>query len=358
MSQTPTARINACGTALPPVKIDQRNALDLLVLHYKNQLSDRGLDVLSQTLSHPSIAARYFSFDTSAELVRMRDEDPDDRVARFTRFSVDLSAKALESALSRAGLGAEAIDTVIVNTCTGYICPGISTYLTEKFQFAPGVRLYDCVGSGCGGALPNIELARNVIISGGSRNVACISVEICSATFEMGNDLSLIVSNAIFGDGAAAAIVSSGGAGFSLIDSASIFNPADREQVRFVHRRGRLHNVLSPKLPATIRKTVPPLIRQLLDRHSVQPAAVKHWAIHPGGSKMLDGIQEELQLTKEQMAESRNVLHDYGNMSSPTVIFALDRIMQKPPAPGERCCMTAYGAGLSAHTCLMQWCAA
>jgi alkylresorcinol/alkylpyrone synthase len=358
MSHAPIARINACGTALPPVKIEQRRAQELLLFHYRDQLSDRGLDVLSQTLSHPSIAARYFSFDNAADLVRMRDEDPDDRVARFTRFSVDLSARALETALSRAGLGAEAIDTVIVNTCTGYICPGISTYLTERFRFAPGVRLYDCVGSGCGGALPNIELARQAVSSGGSKKAACISVEICSATFEMGNDLSLIVSNAIFGDGAAAAIISSEGAGFSLIDSASLFDPAEREQVRFVHRRGRLHNVLSPKLPTTIRKTVPPLVRQLLGRHAMQPVAVEHWAIHPGGAKMLEGIQEELQLSNEQMAASRDVLHGHGNMSSPTVLFALDRIMQQSPAPGERCCMTAYGAGLSAHTCLMQWCAA
>jgi predicted naringenin-chalcone synthase len=358
MHQPPIARIVSCGTALPPVKIDQRHALELLVFHYKDRLSDRGLDVLSQTLSHPSISSRYFSFDTATELVKMRDEDPDDRVGRFTRFSVDLSARALEIALSRAGIGAEAIDTVIVNTCTGYICPGISTYLTEKFRFVPGVRLYDCVGSGCGGALPNMEIARQAVASGSSKKAACISVEICSATFEMGNDLSLIVSNAVFGDGAAAAIVSSDGAGFSFIDSASLFDPADREQVRFVHRHGRLHNVLSPKLPATIRKKVPPLILQLLNRHAVQPNSIKHWAIHPGGAKMLEGIQEELQLSDDQMAGSRGVLRDYGNMSSPTVLFALDRIMQQSPALGDRCCMTAYGAGLSAHTCLMQWCSA
>jgi predicted naringenin-chalcone synthase len=358
MSRPPIARINACGTALPPVRIAQRQALELLLLHYRDELSDRGRDVLRQTLSHPSIEARYFSFDAAAEVVRMRNEDPDERVARFTRFSVELSTQALTEALRRAKMSAEAIDTVIVNTCTGYLCPGISTYLPEKFRFAPGVRLYDCVGSGCGGALPNIELARQIIAGGGGKRVACIAVEICSATFEMGNDLSLIVSNAVFGDGAAAAIVSSEGAGFGVIDSASYFDPAERDQVRFVHRHGRLHNVLSPKLPALIRKTVPPLIRGLLDRHALQPAAVHQWAIHPGGARMLDGIQEELCLSNEQMATSRAVLRDYGNMSSPTVLFALDRIIQNEPEPGEYCSMTAFGAGLSAHTGLMQWCAA
>jgi len=357
MSHLPIARINSCGTANPPVKIEQRDALKLLVHHYKDQLSDRGLDVLSQILSHPSIASRYFSFDNSVELVKMRNEDPDERVARFTRFSVELSAQALQIALDRIGKPSDAIDTVIVNTCTGYICPGISTYLTEKFHFAPGVRLYDCVGSGCGGALPNLELARQAIVSGAAKNVACISVEICSATFEMGNDLSLIVSNAVFGDGAAAAIVSATGAGFSFVDSASLFDTEQREQVRFVHRQGRLHNVLSSKLPVIIRKTVPPLVKQLLDRHDLQPAGIPHWAIHPGGAKMLDAIQEELQLSDVQMAVSRDVLHDFGNMSSPTTLFALDTIMQKPPQSGDRCCLTAYGAGLSAHTSLVQWCA-
>ncbi len=171
----------------------------------------------------------------------------------------------------------------------------------------------------------------------------------------MGNDLSLIVSNAVFGDGAAAAIVTAEGAGFCFVDSASLFDPSQREQVRFVHRHGRLHNVLSSKLPGIIRNTVPPFVKQFLSRHDLAPANVEHWAIHPGGAKMLDAIQEELSLSGEQMAVSRGILKKFGNMSSPTTLFALDEIMQETPQVGQRCCLTAYGAGFSAHTNLMQW---
>jgi predicted naringenin-chalcone synthase len=303
-------------------------------------------------LAHPSIKTRRIAVDSIAGLVSLKDEDPDVRVERFTRWAVELSASAVRTALEQAGLHTTDIDALIVNTCTGYLCPGISTYLIEKLGLASDTKAFDMVGSGCGGAMPNMQLAESIVKSSPGSVVVSVSVEICSATYEMADDISLILSNALFGDGAAATVVWDRPKGLELLQSATKFEPSCRDDVRYVHRGGRLHNRLSPRLPSIIGSLVPPLIAKLLDSEGLTPDKVRHWAVHPGGAKMLDEIEERLGLSAQQLAVARGILERYGNMSSPTVLFELEQILRSGVEPGEYCLMVAYGAGLSVHAYL------
>ena len=349
-----TPHIAAVGIANPPHRIVQAEADRLLSIHYAGQLKPRSLDIMHKVLAHPSIRERYASVGSIEELIALKNEDPDVRAERFTRWSVELSAAAIKQALNRAGIDTNNVTTLIVNTCTGYICPGISTYLIEHLGLSPDIRAYDMVGSGCGGAIPNLQIARSLVAGNADEVVVSVSVEICTATFQMGNDISLIISNAIFGDGAAAAVVWGRPQGLVLHATKSRFVPEYRADVRYIHKNGQLHNQLSPQLPRLNGEIVPLLVRDLLAENRLPIEDIGHWAIHPGGDRILDILAQKLDLNPDKMAVSRGVLADYGNMSSPTVLFELKRIMDTGVATGDWCMMVAFGAGFSVHAYLLQ----
>ena len=348
---TGSAHIASVAVSTPPFTIDQLECERLVRKHYQGRLNPRSLSLIRSLLSHPSIKRRSFALDDIECLV---DEDLDARIARFTRWSLELSAQAIKRSLAQAGLEIGDIAGVVVNTCTGYICPGISTYLIEKLGLSPGVRVYDLVGSGCGGAIPNLEIAQSLLARNGDAAVVSVSVEICSATFQMENDLSLLLSNTLFGDGAAAAVLWTRPVGYELVASASRYVPEQRDTIRYVHRRGQLYNQLSLKLPELVAGTAAQVVEDVLGPRTLKPAEIKHWALHSGGEKVINAVRDKIGLSEEQVRATRTVLAEHGNMLSPTVWFVLSEIERQGISPGEWCIMVAFGAGLSAHAFLLR----
>jgi len=121
--------IASVAVAVPPYAVNQDFAEKFVEKAYGHRLTKQSMSLVHSMLAHPSVRKRHFAFDSPECLV---DEDPDSRVARFTRWSLDLSARATRRALDQAGVGPEEVDGIVVNTCTGYICPGLSTYLIEE----------------------------------------------------------------------------------------------------------------------------------------------------------------------------------------------------------------------------------
>ena len=343
--------IASVATATPPCTLDQAELERLAYKHYKEKLSPRSLSLMHALFAHPGIKRRSFAIGNVEDLV---DEDFDARIARFTHWSQELSAQAINKALEQAGLSTGDVAGLVVNTCTGYICPGIATYLIEKLDLSRTVRVYDLVGSGCGGAIPNLEISGSLVKHTGDGVVVSVSVEICTATFQMEDDLSLLLSNALFGDGAAAAVLWTKPRGYELVASASRYVPEQRESIRYVHRRGQLYNQLSLRLPDMVRKAAAQVVADVLVPRSLKPGDIKHWALHSGGEKIINAVRDEIGLSEEQVRITRSVLSEHGNMSSPTVWFVLREIERRGVAPGEWCIMVAFGAGLSAHAYLLR----
>ncbi len=352
-NKTAGSYIAALGAASPPLALSQAAAEDFLSGHYDELLSEDGKNVMHKIFSHPGIKQRYFAFNDPDCLIN---EDPDARIERFTQWGVDLAKQSIEQALDKAKIEPNEVAALIVNTCTGYICPGLSTYLIEELGLSETVLAFDLVGSGCAGAIPNLQMAMALMAQQNGGAVVSASVEICSATFQMGDDRSLIISNALFGDGAAAALLSNTPGNWAIVDSSSRHAPTHREAVRYVHKNGQLHNQLSNKLPLLVRNIAGEVVADLLGKNSLASEDVQHWTIHPGGEKILQIVQDDLQLSGEQLAPSRKILADYGNMSSATVWFILQDIEKTKPTSGEYCMMLAFGAGLSAHALLLQKC--
>ena len=345
------AHIAAVAVATPPLSLHQAEAGRYLAERYSVALNSRSLSLMRGLFSNPAIRRRSFALEKPDDLFT---EDRDGRIRRFTRWSIDLSAEAIEKALVQAGAARRDVSGLVVNTCTGYICPGISTYLIERLGLDRTIRVYDLVGSGCGGALPNLEVAETLLGRAPDKVVVSASVEVCTATFQMGNDLSLLVSNALFADGAAAAVLWRRRQGLRVIASSNRYVPEDRDAIRYVHRDGQLHNQLSTRLPHLVKKAVAQVLGDLLGPRDLCATDIKHWALHTGGEKIINCIRDEIGLTEEQLHPTRAVLSAYGNMSSPTVWFVLHEILNKGMDHGDFCVMVAFGAGLSAHAVLLR----
>lgn len=343
--------VDGISTALPPLAMAQEEGAAFLKENYAGRLRPGSIKLMEKVFAHPSVKNRRFAFSDAGSLV---DEDPDKRAERFARWALRLSAEAGRAALKKAGLAAGDISGLVVNTCTGYLCPGISTYLIEEMALSRSIKAYDLVGSGCGGALPNLQLAAALAKERPGGAVLSVSVEICSCTFQMGDGASLIISNALFGDGAAAAVVRARPGGFEMVSSLSRFAPEYREDIRFVHRNGQLHNQLSARLPGLAAGTAGSLAEELLAANGLGRGDISRWAVHPGGENVIKAVQERLALADGDLRYTRKVLAGLGNMSSATVWFILEEMERDGLRPGELVVMLAFGAGLSAHACLLR----
>jgi predicted naringenin-chalcone synthase len=342
-------RIASVAVATPPHCLHQSKAVEILNKYYSEKLSRKNREIMQKVFAHPGIQNRFLAIENPENLIS---EEPDARIARFTRWAVKLSNEAVLGALEKASLNDVA--ALVVNTCTGYICPGISTYLIEKLGLPVETRVYDLVGSGCGGAIPNLQICADMLRQNGNRAVLSVSVEICSATFQMDDDPGLIVSNAIFGDGAAAAVLWNQPKGLRMVASVSTCATEYRSAIRYVHKNGQLHNQLSFSLPHVAGNAVAGIIKKLLEPLNLSVKDVKHWALHPGGEKIINAVRDAIGLAEKQTCASRAILSEYGNMSSPSVWFVLQRILEGDIAPGDWFVMVAFGAGLSAHAFLLQ----
>ncbi len=343
--------IASLGLATPPYAVKQSDAEAFLRNHYSKVLEPKSLSKMIKIFAHPSVLNRYIAVKDLECLVN---EDQDTRIDRFTHWAVELSSQAINNALEQAGITSGDVTGLVVNTCTGYICPGISTYLLERLGFSNNIRMHDLVGSGCGGSIPNLQVCRDMIQGSRDEVVVSVSVEICSATFQMADDLSLIVSNALFADGASAAVLWSRPGVLKLIASASRCDTKYREDIRYIYRNGQLHNQLSLQLSKFASKTVARVVNDLITSRGLKLNDIKHWAFHPGGEKVINAVRDELKIPEIKLQATRDILAGYGNMSSPTVLFVLREILSKGVTPGDWCVIVAFGAGLSAHGFLLK----
>jgi alkylresorcinol/alkylpyrone synthase len=358
----PPVEIAGLGTAQPPFVLTQAEALAYGLALVK--MNDQIRSLFTRVMSADGIETRHIGVEQITDLL---DTDHERKLARFERWGVALSTGALQQALSAAGAEPEALDFLAVTTCTGYLCPGLSAYVSETCRLRPDIRRVDLVGMGCGAALPALEQARDFVLAHPGATAAVVSTEICSAAMVLGDAPDLVVSNAIFGDGSAAAVLraSSPDAGLQGKDGScrprfvafrSLLATAWRDCLRFRTERGHLRNVLSRDVPARAGEACSTLVRQLLADHGLKVPDVDRWVVHAGGKAVLDAVEQALALPSAALESARAVLRSCGNMSSPTVLFVLQEAQRRrPPRRGERAIVTSFGAGFAAHAALVEY---
>jgi predicted naringenin-chalcone synthase len=293
-------------------------------------------------------------------------ESLDDLHRRYREGAVLLARQAAERCLAQAGLAARDVDCILVCSCTGYLCPDLSTILVKEMGLRPYVQRGALLGLGCAGALPGLQRAYDHALAYPDHRVLLIAVEICTAAYYKDDTMETLVANAICADGAAACLVSCRAdhgphplpshPGPRIMGFASAIDPDLQDLVGFEHREGRLRIILA----AEIRDVGPALAQRALTElfagRGIAREDIAHWLLHPGGRKVIDRVQHALGLRDDDVALTRHTLRNYGNMSSPTVLFVLhEALVRNTARPGDQGVLLALGPGLAAEAALLSW---
>lgn len=283
--------------------------------------------------------------------------DPDTLSERFRTHAPRLAAQAGERALAQAGVPPAQIDAVVVSTCTGSLCPGLSGHVIERLGLRADVQAYDLVGQGCAAALPNLMLGRALLAGGGCAQVLSICVEVSSAAMYLDNDPGVLISACLFGDGAGAAVLArrAGPAGRRIEwkDSTSLVEPGERQALMFEQRDGLRRNVLTRAVPGLAADYAQRVLRTVLGRAGLGPGDVGTWVMHAGGRDVLQALEKRLELQPGDLRHSAAMLREYGNLSSAFVYFVLDAALADGAAPGWWW-LSSFGAGFSCHGALLE----
>lgn len=348
--------IVALGTATPPYRYRQADLLGYVERRgfYRNPAVLRRLaGFFDRAIEERALAI--------PDLDRFSaDESPGERNRRYREWAVRLGAEAAARCLGRAGLAIDAVDCIVATSCTGYTCPGLDTRILEALGFRGGqVERANLLGMGCASALSALQRAHDFVAAYPGSRALVIATEICSATYIVDEtDLGTVVANAIFADGAAAALIADDRAGIALRAFASDVRPEHRGVMGYDNEnpQGLLHVYLAREVPALAGEMVETVVRRLLGRARLRREDVAAWLLHAGGRRVIDVAQRSLGLTDDQVACSREVLRRNGNLSSATVLFVLEEaIGRRSPPPGGHGLLVAVGPGFCAEGAWLTW---
>ncbi|HEX9842567.1 MAG TPA: 3-oxoacyl-[acyl-carrier-protein] synthase III C-terminal domain-containing protein [bacterium] len=313
-----------------------------------------------------------------------------ERSAVYKDEMIALCERAAREALAGAGVPAEAVGLIVSTSCTGLMIPSVEAYLMNRLPFRSDTRRQPLTALGCAAGAAALSQAATYLEVHPQRAALIVSAELASLTAQV-HDLSManIVSVALFGDGAAATVAvgaayarngnghgnGHGAAGADgaqgvptnagppsdrrpprVLATRSVLFPHSEELMGFDLTDGGLKIFLLPRVPRFLRSELPAHLETFLGEHGLRLGDLKHFLLHPGGRKVLEGLQARLGLSAHQTRLSWQVLRDYGNLSSATVLFLLHHFeREEAPAAGDYGLLAAVGPGFSAELLLLQW---
>jgi len=276
----------------------------------------------------------------------------------YVRESIKLAESALKKALDKAGLNPEDIDFIITVSCTGIMIPSLDAYLINRLKMRQDIVRLPVTEMGCAAGVSGVIYAKNFLKANPNKRAAVIAVESPTATFQL-EDYSMvnIVSAAIFGDGAAAVILSSHEHedGPEILDDAMYHFYDAEKMMGFKLRNTGLQMILDKSVPQTIASHFPDIVHPFLERNKLKIEDVDHLIFHPGGKKIVQTVEGLFGSLGKNIDDTKEVLRLYGNMSSATVLYVLERFMDKKLPEGDIGLMLSFGPGFSAQRVLLKW---
>lgn len=281
----------------------------------------------------------------------------------FSEEAPKLAKEAAEKALSDASLTPADLTMVIVATCTGYLCPGLSAYLSRDLDLPSSVQRGDLVGMGCAGAMPALQRGHDHVGSRPGRKALVVAVEVCSTCCFLDETFETAVGNAICGDGAAALVLEwreeakqKSSPSPTVLSFESVINTGWLDAVGLQNRQGKHRIVLSKEIRKAAGPASKSVVDKLLKKNSLARDQISHWVFHAGGAAVLTNIESALGFDEHELQSSRAIFKQHGNMSSPTTLFVLQHIHQEQtPQSGEFGVALALGPGLATEAALLRW---
>lgn len=346
--------VAATSTALPPHIISRDD-----VKYYMGRVFDipeRRLEAMMSIVDNAQVHKRHviFPLDYTVEPRSLEKTNQE-----YMEHAIFLGQRAAEQCLERAGMQAHEIDLIITVSCTGFMIPSLDAHLINRMGFRSDVRRMPFTELGCAAGAMAIGRASDFLQAYPGGNVLVLAVELPSLTFQR-KDISQanLISSILFGDGAAAVIVSGKQNGRSprILTSETYTFPDSLDAMGFDLRDSGFHILLSKDVPEMIGAKIEGLVDGFLSRHGQTRQSIRGWILHPGGSRLLGNVEAALGLTKCQTQPSWDILGNVGNLSSATILFILQEWLEKRPLKkGEVAFTAAFGPGFSAEFLLLQW---
>jgi predicted naringenin-chalcone synthase len=345
-----TACLNRIATAVP-----EHDVHDAFVVFAEQMLANPRLRaVFRRMVSRADIAHRYSFLDAQRGSGHFSSHDAREfyrqgnfpNTAQRMKLFEQTAPLLMRKAVDRLALNEKersGITHVLVTCCTGLYAPGLDFEIVDHLGLAPGVERTMVGFMGCYAAINALKLARHIVRSDPNAGVLMVNLELCTLHFQETQDLEQVLSFLVFADGAAASLITAGEQGFALDSFKAVMVPETKGLITWKIRELGFDMLLSGQVPGELGRAL----------HEGELMAERDgidlWAVHPGGRSILDAVEKGLDLPADALAASRDVLSRYGNMSSATVMFVLERMMQLAQ-PGQRGCAMSFGPGLTAET--------
>lgn len=363
-----TLSVLSIGTAVPPAAISQQDGLE--VARRLCCYTDEHATWLPSMYGQTGIVSRNLCL--GEQVVRdvidgtrhsgsiFLPDGPEDhsgpttgeRMALYAETAPALALEAAGLALRNSGISANAITHLITVTCTGFFAPGLDVALIRGLGLPPTVQRTQVGYMGCHGAFNGLRVARAFTTADPKSRVMMCCTELCSLHYHYDWNPQKMIANAIFGDGSGAVIATGdrGAEGWRLEASGSCLLPNSLDAMTWTIADHGFEMTLAKSVPTLIATHLRPWLSQWLREHGLAIEEVQTWAVHPGGPRILTAVEEALGLPSDALAVSRSVLADHGNMSSPTILFILNRLQaSRAPRP---CVALGFGPGLTAEAAL------
>lgn len=276
----------------------------------------------------------------------------------YERAAKDLGAKALQQALDDHKWEASSLDFIITVSCTGIMIPSLDAYLINELGLRTDVVRLPVTEMGCAAGVSGLIYAQNFLKANPNKRAAIVAFESATATFQH-EDFSManMVSAAIFGDGAACVLLSSEtmGAGPKILDGEMYHYPDSTHLMGFDLTNKGLQMILDPEVPKSIAADFEKVVYPFVEKNARKVQDVDHLIFHPGGKKIVQAVEKLFGEMGKNIDQTKQVLKEYGNMSSVTVLYVLEKYLQKGMSSGELGLILSFGPGFSAQRVLIEW---
>ncbi|EGV42906.1 type III polyketide synthase [Bizionia argentinensis JUB59] len=349
-----SVKITSVATQLPPYTRTTEEIIPFLNVWLNGQ-DERYQRKVIKLFENAGVDRRYSIMDAEAVFLKTSFEEKNDI---YKRETIKLAEGALTKALDKAQLEPIDIDYIITVSCTGIMIPSVDAYLINKLNMKQDIVRLPVTEMGCVAGISGMIYANNFLKANPNKRAAVIAVESPTSTFQI-EDYSMtnIVSAAIFGDGCACTILSSyeNEEGPEIIDDAMYHFYNSEHMMGFELKNTGLQMVLDKEVPEKIAEHFPLIVHPFLERNGLNINDVDHLIFHPGGKKIVQTIEELFGALGKNIDHTKAVLKDYGNMSSATVLYVLERFMEQNPQKGDIGLMLSFGPGFTAQRLLLKW---
>jgi len=349
-----TAYLNRIATAVPENDVHHR-FVDIAPSMLN---SERTRALFKRMAARAQIEHRYSFLTPSSDAHHIDNEgfytfgsfpDTKTRMQYYERHAFGLAQRALDLLGLPAVTGS--ITHLILTTCTGFYAPSLDLQIVEHYGLNASVERTIVGFMGCNAAFNALKLARHIVRSEARAKVLILNVELCTLHLQETQDLEQLLSFLVFADGCAASLVSAEPSGIELQSFHATILPESSDQITWRVGGAGFEMVLSGKIPASITKELPSYLGAMLEGGRSED--IRHWAVHPGGRGILDSVQKTLGLSETMLDSSRKILRMFGNMSSATIMFVLQDMMEQCGPSGLGCAM-AFGPGVTIESMLFQ----